>query len=316
MSIMRLTKVEILATCWKGGSGGGGSSGVVDYPQYMKVQHENMMDGGDFTSTSYVHFTASTCLMQKIEDAVTNSPYSGEVAFDPDADITAFLALVTTLEGKVASLEATSYDDLVTTASGSLDATLIDAAMTAHGDALDDRLNSDVLPRFQVGMRDINAVVSSSFVVGQAVIEAFNTREVADFGAKLRLENHGLIVSGVRDQIQLVIAKLTYRDTVTKVGLEARRMKAVLKKEELKEQLDIDDKNITWGIELFQHGANMLSSISGAAVSKERMPSTGASVLGGALSGAAAGAMVGSSAGPYGAAIGGVIGGIGGLLTS
>ena len=85
-----------------------------------------------------------------------------------------------------------------------------------------------------------------------------------------------------------------------------------MKKEELDEQLDIDDKAYKWGPELYQYGANVLSSISGSAVSTQKGPSKLQSGLGGALSGAAAGAMLGgmkgSIGGPLGAGIGAIVG--------
>jgi hypothetical protein len=61
----------------------------------------------------------------------------------------------------------------------------ISAAVTAYGTRLDDTISSDVVPRFQAGMRDINAVQSSAFVIGRAVIEGMRDRDVANFDADL-----------------------------------------------------------------------------------------------------------------------------------
>ena len=62
----------------------------------------------------------------------------------------------------------------------------VDASTTAHRAVLNDQLLSDVLPRFEAGMRDINAVQSSAFVIGQAIIEGMGDRDVAKFDADLR----------------------------------------------------------------------------------------------------------------------------------
>jgi hypothetical protein len=64
-------------------------------------------------------------------------------------------------------------------------AATISDAVTAYGARLDDTISSDVLPRFQAGMRDINAVQSSAFVIGRAVIEGMRDRDVAMFDADL-----------------------------------------------------------------------------------------------------------------------------------
>jgi len=257
---------------------------------------------------------------------LTNSPYNGETAYDPDNDITLFLAELADFKTDTDAISpATDWVSYVTSAISQVDTAItdsstIDTVSAAHADLLDDRLTTDVLPRYQAGMRDINAVISSSFTIGQAVLEAFNTREVAEFDAKLRAVDHGqrnqLIFQGVKDMMELLQIKMNFKDSVAKTTIEAYRIKAVLKKEELDEQLDIDDKDYRYPLELYQYGSNVMSSISGSALHTGKTPSKAGSVLGGALSGAAAGAMVGSSAGPYGAAIGGVIGGIGGLLTS
>jgi hypothetical protein len=61
----------------------------------------------------------------------------------------------------------------------------IAAATSAYGDRLDDRITSEVLPRFEAGMRDINAVQSSAFVIGRAIIEGMADRDVANFDADL-----------------------------------------------------------------------------------------------------------------------------------
>jgi hypothetical protein len=61
----------------------------------------------------------------------------------------------------------------------------ISDAVTAYGARLSDAISSDTLPRFQAGMRDINAVQSSAFVIGAAIIEAMRVRDVANFDADL-----------------------------------------------------------------------------------------------------------------------------------
>ena len=314
------------SACWKGGGGGGSSSGVVDYPDYMKFIHTNMLTGSMDTTTTILHFTASNALLNLIENAIPNSPYIGEVGYNPDSNIAAFITSVAQLESQVEIADGTTWDSLVTSAATRVDAVIttsasINATTTAHAAILDDRLTTEVLPRFQAGMRDINAVNSSSFVIGQTILEAFNTREVADFDAKLRMaaqsQRNDYVMVGMRDQLALLQAKISFRQQVAALTVEANRIKSVLKKEELADTLDFDDKNVRWGIDLFQAGANVLGSIAGSSVSTARSHSSGMSMLGGALSGAASGAMIGGPAGigaPMGAGIGAIVGGLGSLF--
>ena len=304
------------------GGGGGGSSGAVDFPAYMKTIHGLWLDRGGVSTVA-----VGESVNELIHAGLVASPYDGEIVYNPDTNIAAFLAELadfkSDVDGMTPTTEWLSYMTAVRT---EIDTNLMsEASITtvtnAHAAVLDDRLTTEVLPRFQVGMRDVNAVISSTFVVGQSVLEAFNTREVAEFDAKLRVANYGqrsqMIIKGAEDVIQLLQFKMNYKDSIVKTTIEANRIKTVMKGEEFEGQLDVDDKAYRWGLELYQHGANVLSAISGSAVSTQKAPSKGGSALGGALSGAAAGAMAGSYVLPgWGTAIGAVVGGIGGALMS
>ena len=62
----------------------------------------------------------------------------------------------------------------------------VNASTDAQRAIVSEQLMADILPRFQAGMRDINAVQSSAFVIGQAIIEGMGQRDVAKFDADLR----------------------------------------------------------------------------------------------------------------------------------
>jgi len=72
----------------------------------------------------------------------------------------------------------------------------INSAVSGYAARLDDTIASDVLPRFQAGMRDINAVQSSAFAIGRAVIEGMRDRDVANFDADLTTK-----LTAQRDQL-------------------------------------------------------------------------------------------------------------------
>ena len=62
----------------------------------------------------------------------------------------------------------------------------IAADVAAFGTVMDDRFTTEIQPRFEAGMRDINAVMSSAFAIGRAIIEGMNNRDVAQFQGELR----------------------------------------------------------------------------------------------------------------------------------
>ena len=280
------------------GGGGGGGSGVVDYPAYMKTWHGIALDnsGGDVLTNS---------LTDAMNAASGNSPWAAQVAYDPDADIAALIAGPTSLQTLVTLLSTgTTLDTLI---SDILDPTRIAAEVAAFAADLDARLLAEVLPRFESGMRDINAVTSSAFAIGRAIIEVGQDRQVASFSATLHSK------AGSDDAIKIIQLKLEYQKAVSQMIAEAYRVKIVAKKEEGDSNMAIDDKDALWDLQLFQYGANLLAAIGGGTASPEtQKPSTAQSMIGGAMAGAAAGA----SFGPYGAAAGAVIGAGAALMAS
>lgn len=85
-----------------------------------------------------------------------------------------FNALLTALD--------TKYDGYVTD-----DSAAIAAAVTAESNLLDDELNDNVIPSFKAGMVNINATMSSAFVIGEARMWDSKAKAVAKFDAEARL---------------------------------------------------------------------------------------------------------------------------------
>ena len=178
-----------------GGSGGGGSAGEVDYPAYMEAFQGSILDHGGADT-----ITSST--IDLINAALGNSPFAAAMAYDPLARVTMMgqtiidfvsdaLAdvdddLLATYYAKAAALidgdlawptiqamtrinaldpnVVDTYLDAIANIDTNLgDDTDIDADVAAFADRLDLEITSKVLPRFEGGMRDINAVVSSAF---------------------------------------------------------------------------------------------------------------------------------------------------------
>jgi len=64
--------------------------------------------------------------------------------------------------------------------------TVVEDAADDFGDELDRQIEEVNLPRFERGMQDIGAVMSSAFVIGRAVIEEGRNRDVARFMSDLK----------------------------------------------------------------------------------------------------------------------------------
>lgn len=287
------------------GGGGGGSSGRVDFPEYMKDWHGIALDDGGVD-------VLNTSITDVMNASLGSSPFIGAVAYDPDTPVAAMIGAPDDLGTLVDLLSAgTGLNTLINNV---LDEGRIDDAVTEFSEDLGNRLTVEVLPRFEAGMRDINGVLSSAFVIGRAVIEDGQTRQVAKYSADLHLKAFS------DDAIKIIQMKLDFQRVVSSLIIEANRLKIVAKKEEADGNLKIDESDALWDLEVFKYGGNLLASISGATIStqKHQGSSTAQSVIGGGLSGAAAGALIGMETGWWGGpagAIGGAILGAGmGLL--
>jgi len=291
--------------------GGGGSSGEIDYPNYMETIHGEWLDNaGSDTPTSSI-----TDLMNA---AFGNSPYAGEVAYDVTNDVTALLAAVAVYNAVVVGFDAeTQWEAVMATVRTEIDANVItDADINADAAALrielEDQLTAEVLPRFQAGMRNINAVLSSAFVVGQAILEDGVDRDVARHTSKLRVASYSdrnkMILQSSDGLMKIVLAWMDQHKALAAMEVESRRLTIVAESEERATQLDIDSSDAKWDMEAYQYGANVMASIAGGSVNTSgNRPSQMKSAIGGALSGAAAGAMI-SGGNPIGIGIGAAFG--------
>lgn len=330
-----------------GSGGGGGGSGSVNYPFYMRQFHTWQLDNNN---TDFPRYNVVEVQNQLFD----NSPWTAYTAYDPDSDISAwegeianFFALISGIadEGNWADF----YDQAETSIPDAADIDLsdvngitdaeIDNDIDAFSDQLSNDLTTKALPRFRRGMQDINAVVSSAFPIGEAVLEAFRLTEVARHGSSIRLtaagknadielgkanirvENEKLKtqvkffrVQASELMLRLLIDRIGWNEAYMKTFIEANRIKIVAKKEENAVNMKIDEEDALWNIELFQYGANVLASIGGGVSNpKIKEPSAVQSAIGGALSGAAAGGQI-TGGNAYGYAIGAVLGAASALL--
>lgn len=307
-----------------GSSGGGGSTGTVDYPAYMKTVHGLLLDNAGVD-------TPANSVVDALNAAYGNSPFTGLLAYDPDTDITAMETPITTLSTAVSALDwEGDYDDMLADAVEQYDATLAPSAtyitdkIEAYTDDLNNIVNSKHLPLFRAGMRDIGAVMTSAFTLGQAVLLNEVTRQVAKFSADIYLTHEQIRVSNIEKAIPVMVGLLTqkveYLRVVAALTTEQKRIKIVAKDAEEKRNTELDALDAKWDLELFQYPSNTLAGIAGAVSaprdenSKNYLSSGLSGALSGAAMGAMAGAQMGAGMGPWGAGIGAAIGLGAGLL--
>jgi len=295
------------------GASSGGSSGKVDYPEYMKTIHETWL--GDMAT----FITAAT-------DGA--SPFAAMTAYDPatrvaaaDTAICAFNTVVDALDHD-ADWEA-AVDSVVAKADAAVfDDTYIDADVAAFAALADDQITDNILPAFQTGMRDVNAVYSSAFVMGEAHIYAMRDRDVAKYTSELKLKlNHQrieFIRSSVDTLISTLMKRVEFEQAVAHYTVETNRLGIIAFKEQDEQDLNIADIDARWDMDVYQYGANLLAGIGGGSASPggQAQMSKTQSALAGAMAGASTGAAVGGPYAGYTAAAGAVIGGVYGYMSA
>ncbi len=305
--------------------------------------------------------------------SITNNPYQAgglsgaRVAYDPSfyidgmfASLNAFVA--TLVDFHQSGIEATDMANHASLIDSSLDnwstqtlwESFIDGAKTKLDSAVLDttaissyasdiggilQTETDIeLGKFYGGMRDINAVQSSTFVIGAAIIQAAQTKAIAKITGDLtaeawRARNLGIIETGklglevnlktltlrgelLKSVTDIYTKGVEFKRLVTHDVVDSLRLAIVAKKEQYDKQIEIDHSYATWRYEVQQYLTNLLAAgHGGGGTVAGAKPSQAQSALGGALAGAGTGAMIGNAIAPgagaaWGAAIGGVVGAV------
>lgn len=290
-----------------GSSGGGGSSGKVDFPAHMKVAHRDWLDN---TGTDSMAF--SVVDLMNIAQA-GDSPYANYTPKDPDE---AFFAAGSSLTNYNTPYEILkSFDDwgieAVFDTYFADDEAKIAAAIAAHSAQMDDEVNINVLPVFKAGMVNINATMGSAFVIGEAVIWEGKTKQVALADAKIRLQR---IQEGSDVALKRMGTWMDWKRITSQMATEMARIYLAASFERDNNYMEKQHKDAVWDLEMYAYGTQVMSCISGTASTTTKLPEP--SAMGGAMAGAASGAAIGTSISPgYGTAIGAVVGGIAGYLS-
>jgi hypothetical protein len=264
------------------GSGGGSSSpadtsNTIRYAPYIESKHASFLTAvqdariATIDDSPFIDYTDI-----EVDDAFFGSGYT----------IASFPSLYDMYGKFMAGLDIEALWDQMYSAT--IDNPEVNALVVAEGALIDDEIEDTSLPRMQVGMRDINSVISSSFVVGKSIIENARTKMVAKFSADLKYR----LIPIAQDRWQ---THLNWNKLV--IGTYSEIMKLYFSA-----KTDIDEVNYAmaakdrlWPFTVLDFERAALGALQGATNSKTDVAgaSTMSRVLSGALSGAAMGAMVG-----------------------
>lgn len=296
----------------KGGGGGGTGGGKISYPAYLETIHGQGLDHAGVD-------TPTSSMVDLVNTALGSSPFSGESAYDPSTRMTNIDAAITAYEAVDAE---TNWGAHITDAVAKIDGEVVDASYTsaeaaAYDDLIDEEYENVNLPRFMAGYRDINAVCSSAFVVGSALMSLAQQRDKNKYLSTLRLGLTNRRFDAIIDSSKAILQLgMDFEKALVHYTIESDRIGIVAEKEQADTDLAIDVQDAKWDMDTMIYLGNMIAAIAGASTVREGLdgPSTARSMLGGAASGAAAGAMLSPGAPMIGAGIGALVGGLGSLL--
>ena len=307
-----------------GSSGGGAGSGSIKYPPYLEQVHSRFLinqprkEEEAFTNFRYPMYEVAEAALgpggNPFEYIASFNP--GESLLQIDDKITEFMQYVATFEDSPQA----QWDAFFNAAVLKVNEALADGVLTFDSVTVDD-YEEDALPsflrsvnRFAGGMADINAVQSSSFTVGLAVLEREYQQEVGKFRRATMLEYRQqimqLIFNAVNQMIESQKTQALVREDLAKLWFEYNKTVIVAMQDYHNAEATITTSQAQWDLEIFQHVGNFISAIGGGNVVTKSKGGGGGSSMGqsmGMILGGVGGFIAGG--GPAGAAIGAQIGG-------
>lgn len=293
---------------------------AIEYPDYIQDMHQLWLDG-------VVAGTAAESggVALAIANARSSNPFTSLTGYNPATDVSSMATAVATFQSLVTAMDPhADYDTYHNAAVAQIDSVIspdsyILARVQAHAAALDTELNSRVIPRFEAGMRDINAVHTSTFIIGKAIIELDRDDKVDKFMADMRFQADAkrgdLIQNAAAEMVRMHLQKLEFGRVIMAITIDRLRLSIAANSDYKTEIKAIAADQARWPLEIYKYGANMLAAISGGTSSSVPMDGNKtARIIGSGLSGAIAGATIGASFGGSGAGYGAILGGIAGAL--
>jgi len=291
---------EIILLNYKGDimSGGGGGSKedrnkqtvtTVRYPAYIESAHQTYL----------------TNVNAQVTELAEESPYADFENVDVDDiflqngyTISSFPAMFDMFGKFMAGFDIEIifdevYDSVINSRG-------VEEITSSKSDMLDEDVDDRILPKFSVGMRDIDAVESSSYVIGKSLIEQDKINKVSKFDSEVKYN----LLPNI---INLYSTRLTWqKDVVNYYGALIQTYYNV--------KIDTERFNAEkafnhrfWPYTVMEYERSALGVLTGAVSSstKIKQDEGGSNILGSALSGAAVGAQSGNM---YAAAAGGILG--------
>lgn len=268
-----------------GGDGSQKQEHTVRYAPYLEAAHQDMLTtvGG--------------------AAAAVTSPLGGYGGLDFDdlfgggTDLTAYPSLYDMYGKFMAGLDVeVLYDQIFEDV---INGTVVSEAISQEASRLSDEVEIVALPRMETGLRDINSIMSSSFIIAREQIEAERVKAIARFSAELKVKLMPIVADRWRGHLEWNKAVIESYTNVIRLYITAAL-------DTDGHNIDVASRHALFPFNAYQYWIAAVGTLNGATNTTAEAAgiSKTQKAIGGAMTGAAAGAMFG----PWGAAAGGVIG--------
>lgn len=239
--------------------GGGGYAGKIDFPAYMRNFHDDYLLNNAQVIISFLLHGAS--------------PYNSAYAYDPDSDIDLVQDRIDTLNEAIDEINPS--DDITSFVTDA--AALVDDQMLPD-DYITDLTAAYVLenkPAYlqgiamvNAGMSDINAVHTSSFIIGMAIQEAQFANQTRRFTGELEARRDVVRFDAINNLTGQMVAlyqlKLGLLNTVSGTQIEQGRFVVAAKQNQYDKDIELDVRDLFWDFDVLDRGGGVLGAINGA----------------------------------------------------
>lgn len=263
-----------------------GPSGKVSFSPYLEAAHAGLLvanypaaftgdDPFQISVPAGHKLAAGTYFSLKTifeNDLLTwDNPYENFNAYDPDDDLDAAEGAISRFSSASRVSELTLWNQYVDLAKEMVDEVFeSETEIVSEVAAFRERREDDLAKsynRASASFFDANATTSTVFPMAFAALEASFNRDVADYEAKLRLqqrtESDSKILDAVTQLISMHNANLAGLGNVAQMAGNFAGNKIRLKEEQRKQDIAYTLEEIGWNLSLLNNGGKALGMLSG-----------------------------------------------------
>jgi len=254
---------------------GGGSS--VSYPEHILNMHEAWLSGQDMSDESWSGHGNYCNVADDIlaaRRATGGSPFANVLAYNPDSQLDMAQEKLDEFLNEVLQIAPqddveAAIDAVAAKLENAMDYTDEIDAVVNNAEARSIAEMQRAVSRFAAGMFDLNAVMTTQFTTGIALLEQARASSVSDLEMRLHLQAKQERSTALVPLVAAILERSTQKakglQSVAALQGEFSKQYVVAKNEQLAMDLEMELKDATWDLDLYKYGISMLGAPAGTA---------------------------------------------------